>query len=196
VPVADPSRVISIFGLHPDTGDRELRAHFSKFGEMDKICLITDRRTGLSKCFAFIYYKTFDDSVKAKEASTSLVLDGRAVRVDYSTTQRPHSPTPGQYMGRTSSPGHRSYSSSSGSYDRYEPRGGRRSPERSYRDDRDRRDDRGGDRGRDDRDRVYDRRDDRDNRSSDRGRDDRGRDDRGRDDRRDERYDRYDRDRR
>ena len=79
----------------------------------------------------------------------NLVLDGRAVRVDFSTTQRAHSPTPGQYvpspfsvaaesltivinfcryMGRASSPVRRSGSGRDRNdrYDRYEPR--RRSP--------------------------------------------------------------------
>lgn len=42
-----------------------IQAHFGKFGELDKVCLITDRRTGLSKCFAFIYFMNLEDAVKA-----------------------------------------------------------------------------------------------------------------------------------
>lgn len=29
-----------------------------------------------------------------------LDIDGRRIRVDYSVTKRPHSPTPGMYMGK------------------------------------------------------------------------------------------------
>ena len=36
----------------------------------------------------------------AKEQCTGLEIDGRRIRVDYSITQRPHTPTPGIYMGR------------------------------------------------------------------------------------------------
>jgi len=67
-------------------------------------------------------------------------LNGRRIRVDYSVTERPHQPTPGEYMGLRRS-----------DYGRREDRG------------RDRRDDR----GRYDRERDYDRYDRRDDRDRD-----------------------------
>lgn len=36
----------------------------------------------------------------AKENCSGMELDSRKIRVDYSTTHRPHTPTPGVYMGR------------------------------------------------------------------------------------------------
>merc|ERR1712013_981115 len=36
----------------------------------------------------------------AREAMNGLELDGRKIRVDFSITKRPHTPTPGMYMGR------------------------------------------------------------------------------------------------
>jgi len=37
---------------------------------------------------------------QAKERLNGAELDGRRIRVDYSITQRAHTPTPGVYMGR------------------------------------------------------------------------------------------------
>lgn len=41
-----------------------------------------------------------DDAVLAKESCSGLEIDYRRIRVDYSITQRPHTPTPGIYKGR------------------------------------------------------------------------------------------------
>ena len=74
-------------------------------------------------------------------------LDGRQVRVDFSITKRPHTPTPGKYMGRPSRDFNRGGPPSGGRGgrerygdrgDRYGDRdGGRYREERRY-DDRDR----------------------------------------------------------
>lgn len=37
---------------------------------------------------------------QAMERANGMELDGRRIRVDYSITKRPHTPTPGIYMGR------------------------------------------------------------------------------------------------
>ncbi|KAG2465251.1 TRA2A protein, partial [Polypterus senegalus] len=63
---------------------------------------------------------------RAMERANGMELDGRRIRVDYSITKRPHTPTPGIYMGR---PTHSGSSSSGGrrrdsyydrGYDRYD----------------------------------------------------------------------------
>jgi len=41
-----------------------------------------------------------EDAKVAKEQCTGMEIDGRRIRVDYSITQRAHTPTPGIYMGR------------------------------------------------------------------------------------------------
>ena len=43
--------------------------------------------------------RTTEDAARAIEKLNGLVLHGRAIRVDYSATQKPHLPTPGEYMG-------------------------------------------------------------------------------------------------
>ena len=48
---------------------------------------------------------------QAKERCNGMEVDGRRIRVDYSITKRPHTPTPGVYMGRPTrgSPEEREY---------------------------------------------------------------------------------------
>ncbi|KTF90903.1 hypothetical protein cypCar_00010616 [Cyprinus carpio] len=62
------------------------------------------------------------------ERANGMELDGRRIRVDYSITKRPHTPTPGIYMGRpthngggsSSSGGRRRESNYDRGYDRYD----------------------------------------------------------------------------
>lgn len=44
--------------------------------------------------------QTIYPSLQAMERANGMELDGRRIRVDYSITKRPHTPTPGIYMGR------------------------------------------------------------------------------------------------
>ena len=68
-------------------------------------------------------------------------MNGRRIRVDYSVTDRPQAPTPGEYMGHRRRRGRDTYSGREDRVDDYRGSGGD-----TYR-DRDRRD-RGGDRDR------------------------------------------------
>jgi len=147
---------LGVFGLSERTSENELKELFNKYGELEKIDLIHDKRTGISRGFGFIYFKTMDDAVKAKEAMNGSKVDGYCIRTDFSLTEKPHNPTPGRYMGRPDSrrrDAPRRHYNRYPSDDRHSPY--RRSPKRyspyydrerrHYRDDRDR-----------DRDRYYD----------------------------------------
>jgi len=128
--------------LSREMRENDLFDEFNRFGMVDRVDLIRDRRTGESKRFAFIYMNKEEDSKKAKEELTGLM--GEAIRIDFSHTAKPHSPTPGRYMGKITRPRYKnrypydSYrrSPDRGGYDSYYSR--RR--ESSY--DRDRYDDR------------------------------------------------------
>lgn len=178
--------MLGVFGLSSRTTQDDLREQFEKFGELEKVQLIIDKQTGMSRCFGFIYFDKLEDAIKAKEACNGMTLHGRQIRTDFSLTSRPHSPTPGRYMGRVRRPSRRldrylpsrSYSSNRSS--RYDPY----YDDRYYR-SRDYYDDRYDDR-------RYDRYDERGSRYDDRRYDDRRYDDRRYDDRRydDRRYDR------
>lgn len=102
------------------TTETELQHVFSKYGPIEKVSVVKDAKvlflemtlsfaqslfflclqTGRSRGFAFCYFESLEDAKVAKEQCTGLEIDGRRIRVDYSITQRPHTPTPGIYMGR------------------------------------------------------------------------------------------------
>lgn len=98
-----PSKCIGIFGLSLYTSERELEQEFKKFGPMEKVQVVLDGHSGRSRGFAFIYYENVEDATEARNAMSGAEMDGRKIRVDFSITKRPHTPTPGMYMGRPTS---------------------------------------------------------------------------------------------
>ena len=96
----DMSNCLGVFGLSVYTTERELDNEFSKFGPLEKVQVVLDGNTGRSRGFAFVYYEAAEDAKAAKEAMFDQEIDGRRIRVDFSITKRPHTPTPGVYMGR------------------------------------------------------------------------------------------------
>merc|ERR1719384_68260 len=162
----DKSKCVGVFGLSLYTTERELEKEFGKFGPLEKYQVVLDGHSGRSRGFAFIYFETIDDASEARKAMDGKELDGKPIRVDFSITKRPHTPTPGRYMGRPS----RDFDGFSRGRGR--GRGDFRGGRGGYRDSRPRYEDRG-DRYRDDR--RYDDYRERDRYSSydDRRRDDR-----------------------
>merc|ERR1712241_1288098 len=96
----ETSNCVGVFGLSLYTTERELEKEFSKFGPLEKVTVILDGKTGRSRGFAFVYFESQEDAKASKEAMNDQEIDGRRVRVDFSITKRPHTPTPGVYMGR------------------------------------------------------------------------------------------------
>ncbi|XP_042602004.1 transformer-2 protein homolog alpha-like isoform X5 [Cyprinus carpio] len=146
----DPNMCLGVFGLSLYTTERDLREVFSRYGPLAGVNVVYDQRTGRSRGFAFVYFEHIDDAKEAMERANGMELDGRRIRVDYSITKRPHTPTPGIYMGRPTHNGGGSSSSSSGGggrrrdsyydrgydrydrYDEYDYRYRRRSPSPYY----------------------------------------------------------------
>nr|QKK82831.1 transformer-2 beta [Sinohyriopsis schlegelii] len=96
----EPSKCCGVFGLSLYTQERTLRDVFSRYGELEEVQIVYDRQTGRSRGFAFVYFKNIDDSIEAKDRCNGLEIDGRRIRVDYSITNRAHTPTPGIYLGK------------------------------------------------------------------------------------------------
>ena len=96
----EPNKCLGVFGLSLYTTERELEKEFSKFGSLEKCQVVLDGHSGRSRGFAFVYYENIEDSTEARNEMNGTELDGRKIRVDYSITKRPHTPTPGMYMGR------------------------------------------------------------------------------------------------
>ncbi|CAB3998428.1 transformer-2 homolog beta-like isoform X2 [Paramuricea clavata] len=120
------SNCLGIFGLSLYTTERDLKDFLEKYGTVDSCQLVYDHQSGRSRGFAFAYFRDEEEAAKVKEETSGLELDGRRVRVDYSITQRAHTPTPGVYMGKPSQFRNR----------RDEHGGGGRSRDRYDRDDR------------------------------------------------------------
>lgn len=93
-------RCLGIFGLSAHTTEQKIEEIFSKFGPIERVQIVIDAKTGKSRGFCFVYYEHLEDAKAAKEQLSGIEVDGRRIRVDYSITQRAHTPTPGVYMGK------------------------------------------------------------------------------------------------
>ncbi|ESO06537.1 hypothetical protein HELRODRAFT_64160, partial [Helobdella robusta] len=93
------SKCIGVFGMSLHTDERTIRDVFERYGPIDEVQIVYDYHTGRSRGFAFVYYKYIDDAVDAKENAPGVEIDGHKIRVDYSITERAHTPTPGTYLG-------------------------------------------------------------------------------------------------
>ncbi|XP_071157875.1 transformer-2 protein homolog alpha-like isoform X2 [Mytilus galloprovincialis] len=100
----EPTRCLGIFGLSLYTTERDLRDVFSRYGPLEEVQVVYDRQSGRSRGFCFIYFKNIEDSIEAKDRCAGQEIDGRRIRVDYSITQRAHTPTPGIYLGKPTTP--------------------------------------------------------------------------------------------
>nr|XP_019945850.1 PREDICTED: transformer-2 protein homolog beta isoform X3 [Paralichthys olivaceus] len=96
----DPNCCLGVFGLSLYTTERDLREVFSKYGPLADVSIVCDQQSRRSRGFAFVYFENTNDAKEAKERANGMELDGRRIRVDFSITKRPHTPTPGIYMGR------------------------------------------------------------------------------------------------
>ncbi|XP_058057098.1 transformer-2 protein homolog beta-like [Anopheles bellator] len=110
----EPSRCLGVFGLSVYTTEPYLMDIFCPFGTVEKANVVYDAKTRLSRGFGFVYFKNQTEAAAARLNCNGLQVHGRRIRVDFSITDRPHSPTPGVYMGRcgSGSPPSREYSRS------------------------------------------------------------------------------------
>ncbi|KAI5637313.1 RNA recognition motif domain-containing protein [Phthorimaea operculella] len=131
-----PSRCLGVFGLSLYTTEQQINHIFSKYGPVEKTQVVIDAKTGRSRGFCFVYFENQEDAKVAKNECTGMEIDGRRIRVDFSITQRAHTPTPGIYMGKpTSRSRDNGYDRRGGGRDRddyYYRGGGYRDRERDY----------------------------------------------------------------
>jgi len=125
-----PSNCLGVFGLSFYTTERELEKEFGKFGPIEKVQVVLDGKSGRSRGFAFINFENIEDATEARNAMVDAEIDGKKIRVDFSITKRPHTPTPGHYMGMRSSGYRERGGGGGGGGDHYR---GRRSPSPYYR---------------------------------------------------------------
>lgn len=127
-------KCLGVFGLSLYTTEREVKDAFQRYGDVNDCNIVYDHASGRSRGFAFINMATVSGAEECKERLNGSELDGRRIRVDYSITQRPHTPTPGVYMGRPTYSSKRGYRGGGGSGGRYSSsRGGSRNDSYSRR---------------------------------------------------------------
>ncbi|XP_018577127.1 transformer-2 protein homolog beta isoform X2 [Anoplophora glabripennis] len=95
-----PSRCLGVFGLSVYTTEDELYHIMSKYGPVERVQVVIDAKTGRSRGFSFVYFESTEDAKVAKEQCSGMKINGKNIRVDYSITERAHTPTPGIYMGK------------------------------------------------------------------------------------------------
>jgi len=91
---------LGIFNLSLGSREETLTDVFGRYGHIEEVTIVYDRKTGRSRGFGFVTFEDIEDAREARDAVSGMEIDGRAVRVDYSVTKRAHTPTPGMYMGR------------------------------------------------------------------------------------------------
>lgn len=95
----DPTTVLGVFGLSIRTVEADLKDEFEAIAPVDKVVVVYDARSGRSRGFGFVTMRDVDGASAAIEALNGKDLHGRKIRVDFSTTHKPHDPTPGIYKG-------------------------------------------------------------------------------------------------
>ncbi|EIW82190.1 RNA-binding domain-containing protein, partial [Coniophora puteana RWD-64-598 SS2] len=98
-PAPTPTQVLGVFGLSIRTQERDLDDEFSRFGRVEKVTIVYDQRSDRSRGFGFIKMSAVEEATRCIQELNGVELNGRRIRVDYSVTDRPHAPTPGEYMG-------------------------------------------------------------------------------------------------
>ena len=78
---------LHVGNLSPSTTKETLEKVFGGHGQVVSVNLITDRRTGLPKGFAFVEMSTREEGEAAKTALNGTEVDGRSLNVDNAREQ-------------------------------------------------------------------------------------------------------------
>jgi RNA recognition motif-containing protein len=80
---------IYVSHLSTETNEDTLRSIFGKYGELERIFILRELSTGVSKGVAFIDFKTPECADKAVEAANGILIDGRQPVVRYKVVEKP-----------------------------------------------------------------------------------------------------------
>ncbi|MBN3282904.1 U1SBP protein, partial [Polyodon spathula] len=81
--VGDPHRTLFVSRLNRQTTEEKLKEVFSKYGDIQRLRLVRDIVTGISKGYAFIEYKEERALLKAHRDANKLIVDQRELFVDF-----------------------------------------------------------------------------------------------------------------
>jgi RNA recognition motif-containing protein len=74
-------------GLSPATTAADLRAFFSRFGELVDVVVVANRSTGQSRGFGFVSYQSSAAADEAIKEMNGIELDGQVLRVNRADTR-------------------------------------------------------------------------------------------------------------
>lgn len=90
---------LGVFGMSYQTTENDLRRIFQRYGPIMRVNLVHNPVTRQSRGFGFVYFRHKKDAMNARDRCNGMLFDKRNIRVALSRTEKPHTPTPGQYMG-------------------------------------------------------------------------------------------------
>ena len=98
---AEPNATLFVGNLSFDTIEDSVWDTFANYGAINGVRMPTDRETGKPKGFGYVEFGSIEDATKAHAAGAAgeLEIDGRALRVDYSTPRPPRDES-GGFGGR------------------------------------------------------------------------------------------------
>jgi len=98
-----PNRNLGVFGLRYKVTHNDLFQIFRDFGRIENAKVVTDP-AGESRGFGFVKFERLEDAELARREMNGVYIYGKRIRVDYSTSDGPHRPTPGRYLGSDHKP--------------------------------------------------------------------------------------------
>lgn len=87
--MANKSTTLYVSGLDANLVETALREEFAKHAEIERVTVIRDKKTRVSKGFAYIVCKTEDDSSSALNALNGKFMCGQKITVKYSNSETP-----------------------------------------------------------------------------------------------------------
>lgn len=88
-----------VSGIASRMQEDELQQIFSKFGTVTHVRIMREPVTKASRGFGFLSFSTVEEATSAIDNLNSQEFYGRVLNVQKAKRSRPHSPTPGKYMG-------------------------------------------------------------------------------------------------
>ncbi|XP_052072735.1 uncharacterized protein LOC127710813 [Mytilus californianus] len=104
-PMPAPSNILCVLGLGYEVENKHLQEMFGKYGPIERVNIVCDKKTGKSRGYAFVEYKTLEDAVKAKEHLHGGHIEDIEIKVEFSQSKSNSKGQDSQGSG-TSKPNH------------------------------------------------------------------------------------------
>ncbi|KAJ3296134.1 hypothetical protein HK104_001942 [Borealophlyctis nickersoniae] len=82
-----PGKVLGCFRLRDNVTEDEVHKLFANFGKVERVVIVKNRGTNISRGFGFITMESIEAATKAKNGLDNTSFQGRVIRVDYGLMQ-------------------------------------------------------------------------------------------------------------